>query len=83
MSERAFTAELMERGLYEIAKEIALKEHVTVEEIGSMSAFSHIVRARLEFVTFLRDRGWSFEAIGTLLGRDRSSIFQMMKRKKK
>jgi chromosomal replication initiation ATPase DnaA len=78
MNDRAFTQELVDRGLYDVAKEIGLVEHVTVEELGGTSRFPHVVRARNALVLYLHDKGWSSTAIGTLLGRDHSTIRHAM-----
>jgi chromosomal replication initiation ATPase DnaA len=65
---------LTERDLLELATSCAIEQHVTLTEMFSRSRLAPIVRARRSFFVALRDMGWSFPAIGRLVGMDHTTI---------
>lgn len=66
------------RGLYEIAINIARLHGVSIGELFSRARERHVVAARVEIWSDLRERGWSYPAIGRLFGRDGSTVYQVV-----
>ncbi len=73
---------IIDRGLGEILKEIATAHHCTMTEIVGPSKFAHVSTARREFCNRLRAMGWSYSAIGRLMGRDHTSIIEAVTRRR-
>ena len=70
---------LRERGLLDVARDIADAHHVTLDEILGRDRTPHHVRARVVFWAVLRARGLSYPAIGRMVGRDHTSVIATMK----
>ena len=63
---------------------VAIKHQVSPLDITSASRMAHITKARDEVCYTLRERGWSFTAIGRVLGnRDHSTIINAVERHKR
>ena len=73
----AFLKQIDVRDLGEELQKACEAHGATPEEVGGRSRVRHVVRARAAFVCALRERGWSYPAIGTLLGRDHSGIIYL------
>jgi chromosomal replication initiation ATPase DnaA len=73
---RSFAQRVNEHDLAEIVEPILKKHKVTLEELGGRRRARHLTRARAAFACVMRapPYEWTLEAIGSLLGRDHSTI---------
>lgn len=79
---RLMTPEDLEvRGIV-AAKEIAIKNYCTVQEILNGDRSKHIHKAFRELCIHLRESGLSYQSIGRLLNRDHSTIMEAVKQSK-
>jgi chromosomal replication initiation ATPase DnaA len=81
MSGLSVEQELARRGLLALIEGIARAHHVTVAELIGRRRLSHIVKARHSAWLALRQRGWSYPAIGWLFGVDHTSVMSACRRK--
>jgi DNA-directed RNA polymerase specialized sigma24 family protein len=73
-------AEMQERGILELAKEVCSREGALVEELFGESRSLPHRRAR-QFVWWeLKDRGWTYAEIAKLFQRDVESVRAAIKR---
>ena len=66
---------------YEIAEKIALSIGISVGNLTGRSRYRHIVQGRRELYILLREKGWSYPAIGAFVGRDHTTIIAAVKGK--
>jgi len=65
---------LESRGLLELAGDVALSHHVTLDETTGRRRTAQIVRARHATWRAIRDLGFSYPEIGSLWGVDQASV---------
>lgn len=66
--------ELADRGLLEDFTHIAQNHHVGLNDVFSRGRMAPVAAARKAMMALLRQRGWSYPAIGKLFGRDHSTV---------
>lgn len=71
---------LTERGLLPMVEEVALAHHVTAEDIASADRSRVVCVARRVVFARLREMGFSLPAIGRLVGRDSSTVYDGLKK---
>lgn len=77
----AFARMLKERDLFEKVGPIATRHGCAVDELAGPARHKHIVAARRDVAGYLsRELGWSTTSIGKLLGRDHTTILNLLGR---
>lgn len=71
---------LVERGLDEVVLKIAVRRHVTVDEILGSDRHASIAAARHEFFATLRALGFSLVEVGRLLHVDHTTVMSGARR---
>ena len=74
----AVAQRLRDRGLLHHARSLADDCHVTLDEMLGRSRLRHIAEARRLWWVALRARGFSYPAIGSMVGRDHSTVQQVV-----
>ena len=75
----SITDELRRRGLLDVAEDIARGLHLTVEDMFSALRMRPIPEARRSFYGYLWSLGWSYQAIGRLVGRDHTTVMAALR----
>ena len=69
---------LRERGLLDVAQDIARGLHITLDELFSWR-MRPAPEGRAKFYAYLWSLGWSYPAIGKLVRRDHSTIMAALR----